>query len=161
MLLVSLGVPLLLLSTVSPAAAWRLLGDRRLGEAPADEDDTLPSNCNLEKVGCFKDGCDGADCRSLQYGVDGCSGQGTTPGPSPSPTCDQPSLTNELCTTYCYQWFKEDLVFGATNNGECYCSTDYEVGAESNGLCDVECPSVEEDTGCNLPCNGARCQASH
>ena len=85
MLLGSQRVPLLLLVTAPHAAAWRLLSDRRLGEAPpAEEDDTLPAGCNLEKVGCFKDGCDGAECRSLQYGVEGCSGHGTTPAPSPS-----------------------------------------------------------------------------
>ena len=55
-----------------------------------------------------QDGCDGAECRSLEYGVPGCSGHGTTPAPTPGPTCDQPSLTNEACVLYCYEWFKDE-----------------------------------------------------
>eukprot|EP01050_Picozoa_sp_SAG11_P000280 SAG11_NODE_7_length_31267_cov_19.541966_18_plen_83_part_00 len=35
-----------------------------------------------------------------------------------------------------------------TNNGECYCSIDYDPGADSNGLCDVACPA--DDTGCSM-----------
>ena len=101
-----------------------------------------------------QDGCDGAECRSLQYGVAGCSGPGTTPAPTPSPACDQPKLTNELCGQYCYDWLNElsDEIWAGTNNGECYCDTECDPGGEANGQCEAECP--ESDTGCDLPCNG-------
>lgn len=101
-----------------------------------------------------QDGCDGAECRSLQYGVEGCSGPGTTPAPTPSPACDQPSLTNELCAQYCYEWLNElnDEIWAATNNGECYCDTEYDPGGDANGQCTVECP--ESDSGCDQPCAG-------
>lgn len=102
-----------------------------------------------------QDGCDGAECRSLQYGVAGCSGPGTTPAPTPSPQCDQPQLTNELCGQYCFEWLSElsDEIWAGTNNGECYCDTEYDPGGDSNGQCDAECP--ESDTGCDQPCAGA------
>ena len=101
-----------------------------------------------------QDGCDGAECRSLQYGVEGCSGPGTTPAPTPSPACDQPSLTNELCGQYCYEWLNElnDEIWAGTNNGECYCDTEYDPGGDANGQCTVACP--ESDSGCDQPCAG-------
>lgn len=102
-----------------------------------------------------QDGCDGAECRSLQYGVDGCSGPGTTPAPTPSPACDQPNLTNELCGQYCYEWLSEESneVWAGTNNGECYCDTEYNPGGDDNGQCKAACPP--SDTGCDQPCAGA------
>jgi hypothetical protein len=101
-----------------------------------------------------QDGCDGQECRSLQYGVDGCSGPGTTPAPTPSPACDQPSLTNELCGQYCFEWLSglSAEIWAGTNNGECYCDTEYTPGGDDNGQCAVECP--ESTSGCDQPCAG-------
>lgn len=101
-----------------------------------------------------QDGCDGQECRSLQYGVAGCSGPGTTPAPTPSPACDQPQLTNELCGQYCFEWLSEESaeVWAGTNNGECYCDTEYVPGGPANGQCKVECP--EAPHGCDQPCAG-------
>ena len=95
----------------------------------------------------------------MQYGVEGCSGPGTTPAPTPSPACDQPSLTNELCGQYCYEWLNElnDEIWAGTNNGECYCDTEYDPGGDANGQCTVECPESDcpsSDCGCDQPCAG-------
>lgn len=133
---------------------------RWLAEGGGEGPGVLAPGCEISQVGCFSDGdnCAGGvqDCRSLQYGVAGCSGPGTTPAPSPSPTCDQLSLTNENCLMYCYDWFKDvegglDEVFSGTNNGECYCDLEYDPG-EQNGLCGGSCP--ESTSGCNIPCAG-------
>ena len=72
----------------------------------------------------------------------------------PSPQCDQTKLSNDLCGQYCSEWFAAETseVFAGTNNGECYCDTEYTEGGDANGQCDVECP--ESDTGCDLPCAG-------
>ena len=72
----------------------------------------------------------------------------------PSPQCDQTKLSNDLCGQYCSEWFAAEtsVVFAGTNNGECYCDTEYTEGGDANGQCDVECP--ESDTGCDLPCAG-------
>ena len=150
--------------TASRDIAWQssLFGDGlvyRRGLQDTEPDQTnAPEGCKIVEVGCFADGdnCEGgvSDCRSLRYGVDCCSGQGTSPAPTPSPKCDQPTLTNEACALYCYEWLKDespDVVYGGTNNGECYCDTDYEPGKQ-NGLCGGACP--ESSTGCTLPCNG-------
>eukprot|EP01047_Picozoa_sp_COSAG01_P011895 COSAG01_NODE_526_length_15908_cov_6.178063_2_plen_316_part_00 len=57
---------------------------RRLAEG--GDDGVLPDDCEIEAVGCFQDGENcaggGGECRSLPYGVAGCSGPGTEPAPT-------------------------------------------------------------------------------